>query len=288
MILIPLELGQQLSMPAIKAALVGGAVWLAATLLGVLVALRVVQALPPNAVFSIRLGPGGLRLAVVRGLLSIDGVAENIAAVDSAGASAAMSQDGVGGTDDPQPPVPTSWEEFVTANHAELLGDTARICLRVGLPRDLVEDVYQDAVIGLAKSWARARTAAQGPRVYMCGIIQKKALDLMRGRRANDRFNSQAGPLADEVAVRLSTWISAEDEVIRGREVEALLQAVRELARRQREVISLVELDGYSTEDVARHLGIEPHAVRQAIHKARKNLRTRLNKIAEGGNRAQV
>jgi RNA polymerase sigma factor (sigma-70 family) len=199
-----------------------------------------------------------------------------------------MSQDGVGGTDDPQPPAPTSWKEFVKANHAELLGDTARICLRVGLSQGCVGDVYQEAVIGLAQSWDRARTAAQGPRAYMGGIIKKKARDLMRGRRANDRFNSQVGPLADEVAGRLSTWISAEDEVIHIHEIGALLQAVCELPKRQREVIILVKLDGYSIEDAAKELGIKPHAVRQALHKAMKKLRARLTTIAEGGNRAQV
>jgi RNA polymerase sigma-70 factor (ECF subfamily) len=282
LILVPLELAQQLSMPAIKVALVGGAVWLAVTLLGELVALRVVRALPPNAVFSIRLGPRGLRLTAARGSLSIDGVAKNIAAADPAGGSVAMSQDGVGGTDDPQPPAPTSWEEFVKANHAELLGDTARICLHVGLSQGCVEDVYQEAVIGLAQSWARARTAAQGPRAYMGGIIKKKALDLMRGRCANDRFNSQAVPLADEVAGRLSTWISAEDEVIHIHEIEALLQAVRKLPKRQREVITLVELDGYSIEDAAKELGIKSHAVRQALHKAMKKLRARLNNDRRG------
>ena len=277
MISVPLELVQPLSMSAMTAVLVSGVVWLGAILLGVLVSLRVVRALPPNAVFSIRLGPGGLRLAAARGLLSIEGVAQSIAAVDSAGGSAAISQDGVGGTDDPRPPVPRSWEEFVRANHAELLGDTANVCLHVGLPRDLVEDVYHDAVIGLAKSWASARTAAQGPRVYMYGIIRKKALDLMRGRRANDRFNSKAGPLADEVADRLSTWISAEDEVIRAREVAALLQAVRELPQRQREVISLVNVLDCSIEDAAKQLGIKPHAASQALHKAIKNLRRRFD-----------
>jgi RNA polymerase sigma factor (sigma-70 family) len=282
LILVPLELAQQLSMPAIKVALVGGAVWLAATLLGELVALRVVRALPPNAVFSIRLGPRGLRLAAARGSGRIDGVAENIAATDPAGGSVAMSQDGVGGTDDPQPPAPTSWKEFVKANHAELLGDTARICLRVGLSQGCVRDVYQEAVIGLAQSWDRARTAAQGPRAYMGGIIKKKARDLMRGRRANDRFNSQVGPLADEVAGRLSTWISAEDEVIHVHEIGALLQAVCELPKRQREAIILVKLDGYSIEDAAKELGIKPHAVRQALPKAMKNLRARLNNDRRG------
>ena len=67
------------------------------------------------------------------------------------------------------------------------------------------------------------------------------------------------------------------------RAVTRVHQALEQLPASGREVIHLYYFSGLSYEEIARALGISPHAVRGRIQRARRTLARRLSKTLEGG-----
>jgi RNA polymerase sigma-70 factor (ECF subfamily) len=62
---------------------------------------------------------------------------------------------------------------------------------------------------------------------------------------------------------------------------EALSGALGNLSARQREVITMFEVDGFSTAEIAAALGIAPETVRWHLHSARKALREVLQPLSD-------
>ena len=64
---------------------------------------------------------------------------------------------------------------------------------------------------------------------------------------------------------------------------ECLMTALDELPEGHREVFVLKDLEEWNTDDIARHLGLAPAAVRQRLHRARVQLQARLRTFVQGG-----
>lgn len=64
---------------------------------------------------------------------------------------------------------------------------------------------------------------------------------------------------------------------------DCLMAALDDLPDGHREVFVLKDLEDWATEDIARHLGLAPAAVRQRLHRARVLLQARLRTFVQGG-----
>src|SRR5262249_38824189 len=77
-----------------------------------------------------------------------------------------------------------------------------------------------------------------------------------------------------------SAWTGRADGVVEQKQfAELVREAFEQLCDSHREVFALRDLEGGSTEEVARALGISPEKVRQRLFRARRNLRRRLERF---------
>ena len=78
------------------------------------------------------------------------------------------------------------------------------------------------------------------------------------------------------------------DELLLHTEVrERFTQAVGRLSDRQRDVIMLHDVEGWTTGDIGEALALSPQTVRWHLHDARKTLRALLSDLHDGGQRTR-
>jgi len=124
------------------------------------------------------------------------------------------------------------------------------------------DDVAQEAFIRLLARWDRIRRL-EDPQ----GYLYRTAFNVLRSR-------VRRAKLAVRKAVGSTVGGGDEFEAAEARHVVA--RAMRGLTERQRSVLVLVELLGYSANDAAAVLGIRPSTVRSTATQARAAMRTTL------------
>jgi len=102
---------------------------------------------------------------------------------------------------------------------------------------------------------------------------------ILRNRGANLRaYRARRAtlPLTDELR---SARSSPVDDLLRSELRTQLESALEELPERQRLIVRLFEVDGFSGAEIAEALGMKPATVRWNLHQARKRLRASLTRI---------
>jgi RNA polymerase sigma-70 factor (ECF subfamily) len=148
----------------------------------------------------------------------------------------------------PPPEAPVPFEEFFQRERSELFGS---LCL-VTRNRYEAEELTQDAFVRVLEHWDRVGTL-ENPRAY----LYRTAMNAFRGRlrRAATAARRNLGLIRpdDEMAV-----VDAQDAAIR---------ALATLSPRQRAVVVLTDLLGYTSEEAASMLGIRASTAR--VHASR-------------------
>jgi RNA polymerase sigma-70 factor, ECF subfamily len=102
-------------------------------------------------------------------------------------------------------------------------------------------------------------------------------LQIVRNR-ARNLVRRQAVRAAEPLELhQVAGGASAAAEVERGELRERLLAALAALSQVQREVVLLHDLEGWTHEEIAGHLGLAAGTVRSHLHHARRHLRRILN-----------
>lgn len=170
--------------------------------------------------------------------------------------------------------------EQVLAGDAEAFGPIIRRYLRpahsiafrlLGSPQD-AEDLVQEAFLtALANLRSFDRTRPFGPWFYR--IVWTRGLNLRksRARRAVEPFEAERHPGTADPARE------AERSELAG----TVRQALAELPERQRQVVQLFDLDGFSGAEIGAMLGVNPGTVRWYLHQGRRALRERLAPLQE-------
>ena len=131
--------------------------------------------------------------------------------------------------------------------------------------RGLVEEVVQDTFVGVWKGASRFRGEGDvAAWIWGIGI-----------RRLIDRLRAQRGPVA-ALRERDAVLVSAEDEVLLGVEHGDLGAALDRLSPELRAVVQATLLDGLTTREAGRLLGIPPGTVKTRMMRARRELREAL------------
>ncbi len=158
--------------------------------------------------------------------------------------------------------------------HAEFRPKLLRYLGGLAGPSD-AEDLCQDVFVKIHAGLKDFRGDASLS-TWIYRIATNTAIDRLRARSAGEAATQQ---LAENEAVDLAereTELSAETSVIRG-EMNACISAfVGTLPESHRIVLALGSLEGLRDRDIAEVLGISLEAVKMRLHRARGELRKRL------------
>jgi len=113
----------------------------------------------------------------------------------------------------------------------------------------------------------------------------------LREKRGGDMLSfEEVGKMLDEQVMEGSggEWVSKPDDELLTEEANKIIgEAISLLPEEFQKVVILRDLDGLSTEEVGRLLGLTPSAVKSRLHRARLFLRKRLDdfyrQLFEGG-----
>jgi len=113
----------------------------------------------------------------------------------------------------------------------------------------------------------------------------------LREKRGGDMLSfEEVGKLLDEQVIEGGggEWVSKPDDELLTEEANKIIgEAISHLPEEFQKVVILRDLDGLSTEEVGRLLGLTPSAVKSRLHRARLFLRKRLDdfyrQLFEGG-----
>jgi RNA polymerase sigma-70 factor (ECF subfamily) len=143
---------------------------------------------------------------------------------------------------------------------------TARLRRRCSNP-DAVAEAVQDTFVAVWKG-ARRWDGSGDPAAWIWGIAIRRLIGVLRtrGRWDRDRAWTRSPDNADLV-------VAAEDVVLLGVEHGDLAGALRSLSPELRAVVQATVLDGLSTREAARLLGIPAGTVKTRMLRARTQLR---------------
>lgn len=136
---------------------------------------------------------------------------------------------------------------------------------RRGADGTLAEEVVQDTFLAV---WRKPRSysgAGQVP-AWIWGIGIRRLIDRLRQRRFLEPLPSRRDDLV----------VSAEDQVLQGVEYGDLAGALERLSPELRAVVQATVLDGLTTREAARLLGIPSGTVKTRMMRARAQLREEL------------
>ncbi len=99
-----------------------------------------------------------------------------------------------------------------------------------------------------------------------------------------DRFVPPGRLWSGHWASPLHTWDKTPEELVLSRETHAVIEeAVASLPLRQREVIALRDIEGWTSEEVCNLLGITETNQRVLLHRARSTVRRVLERYLDEG-----
>jgi RNA polymerase sigma-70 factor (ECF subfamily) len=133
------------------------------------------------------------------------------------------------------------------------------------------EDLVQDTLIRAYK--AVDRFDGQHPRAWLLTILRRTAINRSRGRHPDLLRDPEVG--LDEIGPA-GGHDSAEGVVLRDEFDAAVQQAVGELSDSQRDVVALVDVQGFGYAEASRSLGLPEGTVMSRLHRARARMRKRL------------
>jgi RNA polymerase sigma-70 factor (ECF subfamily) len=151
----------------------------------------------------------------------------------------------------------------------------ARLLRRCNDPEVVVE-VVQDTFVALWKDARRFRHDGEVG-AWLWGIAFRRMVSRLRSRKdvvLLPDWDVSAGPR--------SAMPSAEDVVLLGVEYGDLAAALRRLSPEFRSVVQAVVLDGLTTKEAGRLLGVRQNTVKTRLHRAKAQLRTTLIEPKEG------
>ena len=147
------------------------------------------------------------------------------------------------------------------------------VAFRVLGHREDAEDVVQEAFLAALANIRSFDTSRRfGPWLYR--IVMTRGLNFRksRSRRAAEPLED-AGPASGDAGPAAA----AEHAGLR----DTVTTALARLPERQRMVVQLFELDGFSGAEIAEMLGVSPGTVRWYLHEARQSLRRMLAHLQE-------
>ena len=166
-----------------------------------------------------------------------------------------------------------AWEELYTAN-APIV---TRFLVRMLGPASHVDDLVQQVFVEMFSTIRRFRGDARLS-TWLYGIARNVAWSHLRTEKRRKRRHSA---WKDNLHVMSNGIIDGRRQAEARMLVGALDDALQHLPLKQRAVWVMRELEGLSTEEVGRALGIKPGTVRSRLFSARNAVMERLKRERE-------
>ena len=162
---------------------------------------------------------------------------------------------------------------FYTEHRSELFAHASRIMKNSAR----AEEVIQDALIKVMLA-APELESADHALSYMHRTIENLCIDIFRieGRRPDLVLLDDA---ATEVEATWQTNLDHADVIAAADDAAIVRQALSMLSPAERAALVMWEMEGRSTEEIARELGIKESAVRHTVSRARASLRRVLSEL---------
>jgi RNA polymerase sigma-70 factor, ECF subfamily len=162
-------------------------------------------------------------------------------------------------------------DQLVRAYHDRVYRFGLRTC-RDGFDAD---DAVQEAFVKLA----RRPDVMRDPGVlsWLMKVVRNTCLRLLRPFLRERRSLGERVTSDDEI---VSESLAPDEALERFRLVHAVHEAIAALEPQSREVLLLRDLEGWTSEETARALGIGEAAMKSRLHRARSDVRERLAHLA--------
>lgn len=134
-----------------------------------------------------------------------------------------------------------------------------------GCPPHDAEDIIQETIMRIRERYWPTVLLLEKPVAYWCKMAQRDSA--RRFRLQGKRF------VADDPYERLLSVADPIDHYAAGDLQEALYAAIRKLSDRQRQVLWLREIEGFSEAETAEILSISAGSVKTHLHHAKNRLR---------------
>jgi RNA polymerase sigma-70 factor (ECF subfamily) len=134
---------------------------------------------------------------------------------------------------------------------------------------EVIADVLSDTFVAVWRGAGRFRADGE-PAAWLWGIAVRRLISGLRGRPAPEPMSSA------QLDARAEPLASAEDQVLVGAEFGDLGAALGRLSPELRAVVQATILDGLSTREAARLLGIPQGTLKGRLRKAKAELRASL------------
>jgi RNA polymerase sigma factor (sigma-70 family) len=171
----------------------------------------------------------------------------------------------------------TNWD-VILAEHGPAVWGTL---WRLLADRADVEDCFQETFIAALK-YSRRQGVESWP-ALLCHLATRRAMDRLR-KRYRESKRERILTLAEHghaprLAEVVSTAASPVEQVVAAELSDRLREALAELPARQAEVFYLHELCAWSRREIAGRLNMKEGAVGVTIHRARRQLQTKLGNL---------
>jgi RNA polymerase sigma-70 factor (ECF subfamily) len=144
-------------------------------------------------------------------------------------------------------------------------------------------DLAQEAFIKAYKSIDRFR-GESSLKTWLYHIVANVCRDELRKRKKGQVLSLDAPISTEEGEITRQTedWTYAPDLIYESKEAQYFIQeAINQLTPEYKEVIILREIQGFSYEEIARHLGCSLGTIKSRLNRARKAMRDLLIKRRE-------
>lgn len=174
--------------------------------------------------------------------------------------------------------LPTDADVAITALYGAHWHRLVRLAWLLLRDQLAAEDVVQDAFVATHRSWDSIR---DGGRVvgYLQTAVVNGCRSVQRHAVVVDRQNARDAAAAD--APGRGSHGSAETQAVRSAERDAVLDALRALPSRQREVLVLRYYSDLSEAQIAHALDISPGAVKTHAHRGLTALRRTIDPLEQ-------
>ena len=164
---------------------------------------------------------------------------------------------------------PQAFEALVRAYQHRVFGVALRMLGRRADAEDVAQEVFLRVhrAIGEFRGEARLSTWLYGIASNLC-LNRLASADHRRTRPDEDAIMLAPSPAADAAAVAERSEVEA-----------ALRQAIAELPDERRIVVVLRDIEGLSYDEIAQALGLEPGTVRSRLHRARLDLKSKMERF---------
>lgn len=159
--------------------------------------------------------------------------------------------------------------------HTEALYSYA--LMRVGKP-DVAEDMVQDTLLAALQSW-QSFAGDSSERTWLIGILRHKILDFFRrnSRREDvddETWRTEYFNKSRHWKDKMRSWKADPEMLAEDVEFRQVLQdCLRELSRVMARAFVMREIEGFSSEEICKHLEITETNLWVRLHRARLQLR---------------